>query len=84
VTEPAGAADPTGVVGPASAAGPVGAAGPPGVAGPAPCHNSRLGDHHFHKHTLDGEDSPWLCRFDPKDVKGSTWIHGPTSACIQS
>jgi hypothetical protein len=60
-----------------------GASEPAGAAGPAPCHDSSPSVYHFHKHTLDGEDSPWLCRFDPKGVKGSTWIHRPTSACIQ-
>jgi hypothetical protein len=85
VTEPhqAGAAEPAGTASPASAADPDGAARSVGAAGPASCHNLCPGDYHFHKHTLDGEDSPWLCRFDPKGVKGSTWIHGPTSACIQ-
>jgi hypothetical protein len=67
----------------AGAARPAGAIGPAGAAGPAPCHDPRPGDHDFHKHTLDGEDSPWLCQFDPNGVEGSTWIHRPTSACIQ-
>jgi hypothetical protein len=32
---------------------------------------------------MNGLDSQWLCRFDPNGVKESTWIHGPTSTCIQ-
>jgi hypothetical protein len=76
VTEPHQA----GAAGPAGAAGSAGVAGP---AGPAPCYDPCPGDCHFHKHTLYGQDSPRLHRFDPKGVKGSTWIHRPTSACIQ-
>jgi hypothetical protein len=82
-TSPAGAAGPAGVAGPTGAAGPAGAVGPAGAIGPTPCPYASPGDYYFHEHTLNGYDSSWLCRFDPKGVKGSTWIHGPTSASIQ-
>jgi hypothetical protein len=82
-THQEGAAEPAGAASPAGAAGSAGAASPAGAVGPTPCHDPSPGDYHFDKHTLYGQDSLWLCRFDPKSVKGSTWIHEPTSACIQ-
>jgi hypothetical protein len=65
MVEPTGAAGPTGAAEQLGANGPAGVAGPPGAADLAPYYVSSPGDHHSHKHTLDGWDVPRLCRFVP-------------------